>query len=101
MHITSCFAEAARLFGLDISLKKKTDVFYQPAPQEVYHHPHVTIGGTELKTVYHFNYISMDAKEVDNRLEKQAPEEEYKIIVMTTLIWYTVVGHLRLPPVTP
>lgn len=46
--ITSCFAEAAHLFGLDVSLKKKKQ---KPAPQEVYHHPHVTIGGTELKTV--------------------------------------------------
>ena len=34
-HITSCFAEAAELFGLEVSLQK-TEVLHQPAPQEVY-----------------------------------------------------------------
>ncbi|KAJ7406417.1 hypothetical protein BTVI_65506 [Pitangus sulphuratus] len=41
-RLTFCFAEAAELFGLEVSLKK-TEVFYQPAPQEVFHHPHITL----------------------------------------------------------
>ncbi|XP_051667216.1 uncharacterized protein LOC127481693 [Manacus candei] len=68
--------EAAKLFGLEVSLKK-TEVFYQPASQEVFHHPHITIGESELKSVQKFNYlgslISSDSKidrEIDNRLAK-------------------------------
>ena len=75
----SCFllpANAAQLFGLEVSLKK-TEVLYQPAPREEYHPPHITISETELKSVQQFSYqgytISSDAridKEVDNRLAK-------------------------------
>ncbi|XP_027521360.1 uncharacterized protein LOC113957786, partial [Corapipo altera] len=75
-RLTSCFADAAELFGLEVSLKK-TEVLYQPAPQEVPHHPHITIGQSELKSVQQFNYlgnlISSDGKidgEIDNRLAK-------------------------------
>lgn len=75
-RITSCFAEAAELFGLEVSLKK-TEVLYQPAPREDYRPPCITIGESELKTVHQFSYlgciISLDAevdKEIDNRLAK-------------------------------
>ncbi|CAH1249728.1 Hypp8672 [Branchiostoma lanceolatum] len=75
-RVTSCFAEAAKLFGLEVSLKK-TEVLHQPAPQEAYRTPYITIGETELKAVQQFTYlgstISSDAridKEVDNRLAK-------------------------------
>ena len=75
-RVTSCFAEATQLFGLEVSLKK-TEVLHQPAPQEAYCPPHITIGETELKAVQQFTYlgctISSDAridKEVDNRLAK-------------------------------
>jgi len=75
-RVTSCFAEASKLFGLKVSLKK-TEVLHQPAPQEAYRPPHITIGDTELKAVQQFTYlgctISSDAridKEVDNRLAK-------------------------------
>ncbi|KAJ7414395.1 hypothetical protein BTVI_41220 [Pitangus sulphuratus] len=75
-RLTYCFAEAAEVFGLEVILKK-TEVFYQPAPQEASHHPHITIGETELKSVQQFNYlgsiISSDGKidaETDNRLAK-------------------------------
>ena len=75
-RLTSCFAEAAQLFGLEISLKK-TEVLHQPAPQEEYHPPHISIDETELNTVHKFAYlgciISSDAKidmEIDNRLAK-------------------------------
>ncbi|KAJ7413320.1 hypothetical protein BTVI_43795 [Pitangus sulphuratus] len=50
--LTSCFAEAAELFGLEVRLKK-TEVLYQPGPQEVSHHPHIIIGESELKSVQH------------------------------------------------
>ena len=75
-RLTSCFAEAAQLFGLVVSLKK-TEVLYQPEPREEYCLPHITIGETVLKTVHQFTYlgctITSDAKidrEVDNRLAK-------------------------------
>jgi len=74
--ITSCFAESAQLFGLEVSLKK-TEVLHQPKPQEEYHPPHVSIGETELKSVKQFTYlgcsISSNARidsEIDNRLNK-------------------------------
>ena len=75
-HLTSCFAEAAQLFGFEVRLKK-TKVLYQPAPREEYCLPHITLGETVLKTVHQFTYlectITSDAKidkEVDNRLPK-------------------------------
>lgn len=43
-RITTCFADAVQLFGLEVSLKK-TEVLYQPAPLEEYHLPHITIDG--------------------------------------------------------
>ena len=75
-RITSCFADASRLFGLEVSLKK-TEVLHQSAPHEEYRPPHISIGDTELKTTQQFTYlgctISSDAKidkEVDSRLAK-------------------------------
>ena len=37
-RITTCFRDAAQLFGLEVSLKK-TEVLHQPAPQEECHPP--------------------------------------------------------------
>ena len=75
-HLTSCFAEAARLFRLEVSLKK-TEVLHQSAPLEEYRPSHITISGTELKAVNQFTYlgciITSNTKidrEVDNRLAK-------------------------------
>ena len=75
-HLTSCFTEAAELFGLEVRLKK-TEVLHQPALLEEYRPPHITIGGTELKAVYQFTYlgctITSDAKidrVVGNKLTK-------------------------------
>ncbi|XP_069789793.1 uncharacterized protein [Narcine bancroftii] len=75
-RMTSCFAETAKMFGLEVSLKK-TEVFHQPAPHHDYQPPHISIGHTELKTVNQFTYlgctISPDARidnEIDNRLTK-------------------------------
>jgi len=75
-RVTSCFAEASQLFGLEVSLKK-TEVLHQPTPQEAFRPPHKTIGETELKAVQQFTYLGCtiysDAKidkEVDNRLAK-------------------------------
>ena len=53
--LTSCFAEAAQLFGLQVSLKKTEDL-HQPAPREEYHPPHITIGVDVLKPVHQFTY---------------------------------------------
>ena len=55
-HLTSCFAEAAQLFGLEVNLKK-TEVPRQPAPQEEYLPPYITFGRTELKAVHQFTYL--------------------------------------------
>ena len=75
-RITSCFAEYAQLFGLEVSLKK-TEVLHQPAPQEEYYTPHISIGDTVLKSVQQFTYlgctISSNARidaDIDNRLSK-------------------------------
>ena len=75
-RLTSSFAKAAQLFGLEVRLKK-TEVLYQPAPREEYCLPHITIGETVLKTVQQFTYLGCtiisDAKidrKVDNRLAK-------------------------------
>ena len=50
---------------------------YQPPPREAYSPRHISIDGTELDAVEHFNYlgsvISNDAtvnKDLDNRLSK-------------------------------
>lgn len=75
-RLSSCFAEAVQLLGLEVWLKK-TEVVYQPATREEYHPPYITIGDNELKTVYQFTSprctITSDTKidrEVDNRLAK-------------------------------
>ena len=75
-RITSCFAAASRMFGLEVSLKK-TEVLYQPSPQVLNRPPNICIGDTALKNANEFNYlgciISNDAKidkEIDNRLAK-------------------------------
>ena len=112
-RITTCFADASRLFGLEVSLKK-TEVLHQPAPHEDDHKPHITIGNTELKTTQQFTYlgctISSDArvdKEIDNRLSKanssfgrlykrvwnnkhlktQTKIRVYRAVVLTTLLY--------------
>ena len=122
-RVTSCFAEATQLFGLEVSLKK-TEVLHQPAPQEAYCPPHITIGETELKAVQQFTYlgctISSDAridKEVDNRLAKASSAfgrlhsrvwnnkhlkkatkiSVYRAVVLTTLLYgsesWVTYGH--------
>ena len=75
-HIVNRFSDAAKNFGLTISLKK-TEVMYQPLPRDAYSPPHKSIDGPNLKAVEHFIYlgsvISNDAtvsKDLDNRLSK-------------------------------
>ena len=72
-HIVNRSSDAAKKFGLTISLKK-TEVLYQPPPRVAYS-PHTSIDGTNLNAVEHFTYlgciISSDAtvrKDLDNRL---------------------------------
>ena len=62
--ITSCFAEAAQLFGLEVSLKK-TEVFHQPAPQEEYHTPSISIEQPELKAVHQFSYLGCVNRQIN------------------------------------
>ena len=112
-RLTSCFADSAQLFGLQVSLKK-TEVLYQPAPRDVYHPPHIKILNETLKPVQQFKYlgsiISFDAQidsDIDNRISnasrsfgmlqnkiwkskqlKQATKISlYKAIVLTTLMY--------------
>ncbi|GAB1603816.1 hypothetical protein Ahia01_000662900, partial [Argonauta hians] len=74
--LISRFAEAAQLFGLEVSLSK-TVVLHQPAPGEVYHPPHITINGSVLRVVQQFCYLGSTItsnakidKELDSRLAK-------------------------------
>ena len=125
---SDCFAEAAELFGLKVSLKK-TEVLHQPAPWELDHLPHITTGVTELKTVHQFSYlgctISTDAKidkEIDNRLaktnstfgrlynrvwnskhlKKGTKFSVYRAVVtLLYIVWLRVMGHRWSPPATP
>ena len=121
-HITSCFAEAAQLFRLEVSLKK-TEVLHQPASLEEYCPLHITISGTELKVVHQFTYlgctITSDTK-IDNRLAKSNSAfsrlykrvwnkkhlkkgtkiSVYQAIILTTLLygsesWVTYHLHLQ------
>ena len=71
-HIVNRFSDAAKNFGLTISLKK-TEVLYQSPPRVAY----ISIDGIKLNAVEHFTYlgsvISNDAtvsKDLDNRLSK-------------------------------
>ncbi|KAI8500865.1 hypothetical protein Bbelb_216830 [Branchiostoma belcheri] len=75
-RVTSCFAEASELFGLEVRMKK-TEVLHQPAPLRKYCPICIKIGEKPLKAVHQFTYlgstITSDAKidkEVDNRLAK-------------------------------
>ena len=75
-YIVNCFSDAAKNFGLTISLKK-TEVLYQPPPCEAYIPPHISIDGTNLNAMEHFAYLgsffSNDAtasKNLDNHLSK-------------------------------
>ncbi|KAI8484505.1 hypothetical protein Bbelb_377760 [Branchiostoma belcheri] len=112
-RVTSCFAEASELFGLEVSLKK-TEVLHQPAPRKEYRPPCIKIGEKPLKAVHQFTYlgstITSDAKidkEVDNRLakanrafgrlhsrvwkskhlKKDTKVSVYKAVVLTTLLY--------------
>ena len=54
--IMNQFAEACKLFGLTISLKK-TEVMHQPKPGKPYVAPVITIDGYTLKAVDKFTYL--------------------------------------------
>ena len=75
-HIFNHFAEAAKVFGFTISLKKM-EVLHQPPPGGVYSPCQINIEGTSLNSFEHFTYlgsvISNDAtvnKDLDNRLAR-------------------------------
>ena len=52
-HIVNRFSDAAKNFGLTISLTK-TEMLYQPPPREAYNSPHISINSTNLNAVKHF-----------------------------------------------
>ena len=54
-HIINQFTDAAKNFGLTISLNK-TEVF-QPPPHEAYSPPYISINGTNLNAVERFIYL--------------------------------------------
>ena len=112
-RVTSCFARSAKLFGLEVSLKK-TEVLYQPAPCDEYHPPRIYIDNETLKPVLQFKYlgsiISSDAQvdaDIDNRLsnasrafgrlqttvwksrqlKQQTKLSLYRAVVLTTLLY--------------
>ena len=75
-HIVNRFSDAAKNFGLTISLKG-TEVLYQLPPSETHSPPHISMDGTNLNAVEHFTYLGSviftDAtvsKDLDNRLSK-------------------------------
>ena len=55
-QLCDCFSNAARTFGLTISIKK-TGVLYQPARGNAYVPPTILIEGKKLKAVEHFKYL--------------------------------------------
>ena len=50
-RISSCFTEAAQLFGLEVILKN-TEILHQPASRKEYRHLYISIGITKLKVVH-------------------------------------------------
>ena len=54
--IVDKFSEAAKTFGLTISITK-TEVLLQPAPATLPQQPCITIDGTKLKNVESFKYL--------------------------------------------
>ena len=111
--IVNRFAEAARLFGLTISLNK-TEVLHQPAPGSPAIPPTICIDGTQLKVVDQFKYlgstISSDGsldKEITARISKASQSmgrlrsrvlnhknitlttkiKVYKAVVLTSLLY--------------
>ena len=51
-HIVNCISDAAKNFGLTISLKE-TGLLYQIPPRLAYNPPHINIDGTNLNAVEH------------------------------------------------
>ena len=75
-HIVNSFSDAAKNFGLTISLRK-TEVLYLPPPHVGYSSPHISTDGTNLNAVEHFTYLgsvifndTMTSTDLDNHLSK-------------------------------
>ena len=89
-RITSCFADASRLFGPEVILKM-TEVLYQPAPHGEYRPPHVNIGDTELKTTQQFTYlsctISSDANKIDKEIDGRFATLGQQLLRQTVRVW--------------
>ena len=75
LHIVNRFSDAAKDFGLTISLKK-TEVLHHPPPPVAYS-PHISIDGTNLNAGEHFTNLSSSisnnatiSMDLDNLLSK-------------------------------
>ena len=55
-ELADCFATAAKMFGLTVSIKK-TEVLRQLAPNTARSPPNITMGGNALKNVDTFKYL--------------------------------------------
>ena len=107
-HIVNRFSDAAKNFGLTISLKG-TEVLYQLPPSETHSPPHISMDGTNLNAVDHFTYLGSDissdatvSMDLDNRisfgrLSKRVCQRHslclstklqvYRAVVVTTLLY--------------
>ncbi|KAJ7405175.1 hypothetical protein WISP_141537 [Willisornis vidua] len=84
-----CADDSAELFGLEVSLKK-TEVLNQAAPQEVFHHPHITIGESELKSVQQFTYLGSIISS-DGKIDKGIDNSIEAMLLRTQVRW---AGHI-------
>ena len=55
-HVVKRFSDAAKNFGLTVSLKK-SEVLCQPPPRVAYNPPDISIDGTNLNAVEHLTYL--------------------------------------------
>ena len=64
-YIVNPFSDAAKNFGLTISLKK-TEVLYQPPPREAYSPPHISIDGINLNASPHISIDGINLNTVEH-----------------------------------
>ena len=96
--IVDRFAEAARLFGLTISLSK-TEVMHQPAPGTSEPSPTVSIEGTELKVVEQFTYLGSTIS-CDGSLDKEIAQRISKASQSLGRLRTRVINHKNIKPET-
>ena len=63
------FSTACDNFGFTISTKK-TEVMYQPAPENLYQVPNITVKGQRLQAVENFTYLGSTLSRSANTMPK-------------------------------